>query len=144
MLTRTHRRHRPHVTFAAGAGIPRPARNDLTSDLRLLAIPTLWLATLAAARDDGLMLAAIVDTELLAVHSTVHDALAKRVRSPSAYHLPGSWVPHCPLAQGIEPGDVTTGFTTVHPVAPIRAKVSEIAVVDTHTGDAQTLLRLSD
>lgn len=145
MGSRTHRRHRPHVAFAVAGAIPARTREDLAGDLRLLSIPGLWLSTLAAscAPESGLMLAAVADTELLAVHSAVHDVLAKRVRAPSAYYLPGSWVPHCPLAQGIEPDQVIAGFAALHPVAPIRARVSEVAVVDTHTGEAQTLMRLN-
>ncbi|GAB3466828.1 2'-5' RNA ligase family protein [Actinophytocola sediminis] len=145
VATRTHRQHRPQVSFAVAGGIPARVRDDLAGDLRLLAIPNLWLSTLAAsaAPDAGLMLAAVVDTELLAVHSAVHDVLAKRVRSPSAYYLPGSWVPHCALAEGIEPAQVIAGFAALHPVAPIRARVSAVAVVDTHTGETQTLRRLS-
>lgn len=140
--TRTHRRHRPHVSFAVAGGIPARTREALADDLRLLSIPNLWLSTLSAfpGPDSVLMLAAVVDTELLAVHSAVHDVLAKRVKAPSAYYLPGSWVPHCTLAQGIEPGQVIEGFAALYPVEPIRARVSEIAVVDTHTGEAETLV----
>lgn len=135
-------RGRPHVAFAAAGSIPRQARDILAADLRVVSIPTLWLATLAASPGGGLMLAAVVDTELLAVHSVVHDALAKRVRAPSAYHFPGSWVPHCPLTP--EAADVSAGFAALHPVEPVRARVSQVAVVDTHTGDARTLLRVND
>jgi hypothetical protein len=140
--TRTHKGHRPHVSFAVAGVIPGRTREALAEDLRLLAVPRLWLATLAAS-DGGLALAAVVDTELLAVHSAVHDVLAKRVRAPSAYYLPGSWVPHCALAQGIEAEQVVAGFAALYPVTPIRARVSEVAVVDTHTGEAESLLGLS-
>jgi hypothetical protein len=129
-----HGRHRPHVTFAAAGSIPPATRNALREDLRLLSIPALWLSTLAAA-DGVLMLTAVVDTELLAVHSAVHDVLARRVKQPVAYYLPGSWLPHCELARDLEPTDVTTGFAALYPVGSIRARISEIAVVDTHTGE---------
>jgi hypothetical protein len=146
--TRTHRRHRPHVCFAVAGTIPRGTREDLREDLRLLSIPTLWLSTLstlsaAATVETALVLTAVVDTELLAVHSAVHDVLAKRVRSPSAYYLPGSWVPHCTLATGVEPAQVIAGFAALYPVEPVRARVTEVAVVDTHTGVAETLLDLT-
>ncbi|OLF07960.1 2'-5' RNA ligase family protein [Actinophytocola xanthii] len=143
--TRTHRRHRPHVCFAAAGSIPRGTREDLREDLRLLSIPTLWLSTLSATAtaETALVLAAVVDTELLAVHSAVHDVLAKRVRSPSAYYLPGSWVPHCVLATGVEPAEVIAGFAALYPVEPVRARVSEVAVVDTHTGESEMLLDLT-
>ena len=84
LATRTHGRHRPHVTFALASAIPPRTRDALREDLRLLSIPNLWLATLAAfsTSEPVLMLAAVVDTELLAVHSAVHDVLAKRSSSP--------------------------------------------------------------
>jgi hypothetical protein len=140
--TRTHGRHRPQVSFAVAGVIPGRTREALAEDLRLLSVPRLWLSTLAAS-DGGLGLAAVVDTELLAVHSAVHDVLAKRVKAPSAYYLPGSWAPHCALAAGIEAEQVVAGFAALYPVAPIRARVSAVAVVDTHTGEAETLLRLN-
>ena len=85
---------------------PRPSRSQpaaraaLADELRVLALPTVWLATLGstAGRPDELVLAAVVDTELLAVHTAVHDALAGRVRGPVAAYLPGAWLPHCVLA----------------------------------------------
>jgi hypothetical protein len=145
LATRTHGRHRPQVTFAVAQSIPSGTRDALRQDLRLLSIPNLWLSTLStfASVDNVLTLAAVVDAELLAVHSAVHDVLAGRVRQPSAYHLPGSWVPHCALAEGVEPNHVVAGFAAVYPIEPIRASVGEVAVVDTHTGEADTLLALS-
>ena len=144
LAVRTHRRHRPHVTFAIAGTIPQPARDALRTDLARLSIPALWLYTLGAFSlvDTVLMLAAVVDTELLAVHSAVHDVLAGRVKQPSAYYLPGSWVPHCTLSQGIEPAQVAAGFTTLYPFDPIRATIREIAIIDTHTGDSDPLLEL--
>jgi 2'-5' RNA ligase len=142
MATRTHRRHRPHVSLAVAGAIPAAAREALRADLGRLSIPRLWLYTLGAfsGTDNVLILSAVVDTELLAVHSAVHDVLAGRVRGPWAYYLPGSWVPHCGLAQGIEPVQVAAGFAALYPVQPIRATVTEVAVVDTHTGAIDPLL----
>lgn len=145
LATRTHRRHRPHVTFAIAGAIPPATRDALRSDLARLSIPRLWLSTLGAltAVENVLIIAAVVDTELLAVHSAIHDVLARRVRAPSAYYLPGSWVPHCTLAQALEPAQTATGFATLHPVDPIRATITEVAVVDTHTGATDPLLTLT-
>ncbi|TDV40730.1 2'-5' RNA ligase family protein [Actinophytocola oryzae] len=131
-------RGRPHVTFAAARTIPAATRDLLREDLRLLSIPGLWLSTLAAL-DGALVLTAVVDTELLAVHSAVHDVLAKRVRQPAAYYLPGSWVPHCVLAQNLEPADVIAGFAALYPVGSLKARITEIAVVDSLTGEKDVL-----
>jgi 2'-5' RNA ligase superfamily protein len=131
-------RPRPHVTFAAAKTIPAATRAMLREDLRLLSIPALWLSTLGAF-DGSLVLAAVVDTELLAVHSAVHDVLAKRVKHPAAYYLPGSWIPHCVLAQNLEPDAVTAGFASLYPVGSIKARITEIAVVDTQTGETDVV-----
>jgi hypothetical protein len=134
----THGRRRPHVTFAAAGTIPATTRNALREDLRLLSIPVLWLSTLAAV-DGTLALTAVVDTELLAVHSAVHDVLAKRVKQPVAQYLPGSWMPHCVLARDLEPAHVIAGFATLYPVGSVKARITEIAVVDTHSGETDVV-----
>lgn len=131
----------PHITFAAGAAIPARARTAVRDELALLTLPAVWLSTLGSfpTPNNVLILAAVVDTELLAVHSAVHDALAGKVRQPSVLHLPGSWVPHCTLAERITPAQLATGFARLHPVAPIRATLGPVAVLDTATGTAEAL-----
>ncbi len=116
----------PAVTVAAAAAVPAPARAALAAEVRLLTLPTLWLATLGtvAGRPDELVLAAVVDAELLAVHAAVHDALAGRVRGPVAAYLPGTWLPHCVLATD-RPAEA---FAALHPVEPVRARVLSVEV----------------
>ena len=116
----------PAVTVAAAATIPCAARAVLHAELRVLALPALWLATLGtvAGRSDELVLAAVVDAELLAVHAAVHDALAGRVTNQVAAYLPGLWLPHCVLATG-RPADA---FALLHPVEPVRAQVVGVDV----------------
>ncbi|MGH3940799.1 MAG: 2'-5' RNA ligase family protein [Pseudonocardiaceae bacterium] len=135
------RRFAPHITFAAGAAIPVRARDAVRQELAVLTLPGMWLSTLATfpTSKNVLMLAAVMDAELLAVHSAVHDALAGKVRQPSVLHLPGSWVPHCTLAQQITQTQLVTGFAALHPVTPIRATLSQIAVLDTATGVVEPL-----
>jgi hypothetical protein len=119
---------RPALTAAAAVAIPPAARAALADELRVLALPTVWLATLGstAGRSDELVLAAVVDTELLAVHTAVHDALAGRVRGPVAAYLPGAWLPHCVLAS-TRPA---AAFPVLHPVEPVRARIVRVEVTD--------------
>ena len=132
----------PHVTFALAGAIPAKTRNALRKELARLTVPNLWLSTLGTfpTTENLLVLSAVVDGELLAVHSAVHDVLAGQVRAPSAYYLPGSWVPHCTLATGIEDEQVVAGFAALHPVGRISALVREIAVVDTRTAELDSLV----
>ena len=138
----THGGHRPHVTFAVAGAIPAAARKDLTTDLTRLALPRLWLYTLGTfpTAENGLFLGAVTDAELLAVHVAVHDTLAGRVRDPWASYLPGAWVPHCTLAQDVTPDQLATAFTALHPITPVRARIAEIGVHDTRTGEIDVLV----
>ncbi len=117
----------PSVIVAAAGTIPPPAHEALAAEVRLLALPSIWLETLGtvAGRPDELVLAAVVDAELLAVHSAVHDALAGRVRSPVAAYLPGTWLPHCVLATE-RPAEA---FGLLHPVPTVRARVVAVEAV---------------
>ncbi|MGD9529704.1 2'-5' RNA ligase family protein [Pseudonocardia sp.] len=130
----------PAVVVAAATAVPPPARAALAAELRLLRLPSLWLATLGApaGRPDHLVLAAVVDTEVLAVHAAVHDALAGRVRGPVAEHLPGSWLPHCVLAIG-DAATTAAAFARLHPVEAVRARVTGVEVHDTVTGATEPI-----
>jgi 2'-5' RNA ligase len=141
LAVRSHRRHRPHVSLAVAGAIPPRTRDALRASLRLLALPNLWLYTLSTFPTDenALFLGAVVDAELLAVHSAAHDALAGRVSQPWAYYLPGAWVPHCALAQDLTTAQLTAGFAALHPVRPIRATVRAIGVTATRTGEVDIL-----
>ena len=114
-------------------------------DLERLWIPDLYLHTLStfSSSENVLMLGAVVDTELLAVHSAIHDVLASKVKNPNAYYLPGNWVPHCTLVHDVDDEAVKAAFAAVFPVEPIRAKVREVSVVDTQTGEIDVLKKAS-
>jgi 2'-5' RNA ligase len=142
LASRTHRRHRPHVTFAMAGSIPPRTVDELRRDLWLLSLPDLWLYTLGTFPTGAnvLWLGAVVDAELLAVHSAVHDVLAGAAKQPSAYHLPGSWIPHCTLARELAQGQLAAGFEALHPVSPIRARIGEVGITDTRTGEADVLM----
>ncbi|HEX6340820.1 2'-5' RNA ligase family protein [Umezawaea sp.] len=131
----------PHLTYALAGSIPTRARAALREELGRLWLPGMALENLSsfATSENVLMLAAVVDAELLAVHSAVHDVLARKVKHPSAYHLPGHWVPHCTLAVGLTDEQMVAGFAALHPVRPIRAKVGRVCVVDSATGEVDDL-----
>ncbi|MFD1149545.1 2'-5' RNA ligase family protein [Saccharothrix hoggarensis] len=131
----------PHLTYAAAGTIGPKVRAELREDLSRLWLPDLWLRTLSAT-DTTLQLDAVVDSELLAVHSAVHDVLAGRVKHPNSHHLPGNWVPHCALLTG-EADEVKAAFAALHPITPIRAKTREVAIVDTQTGGIDPLRNAS-
>ena len=135
----------PHLTYAVATTIGPKVRKELREDLERLWMPDLYLHTLStfSTSENVLMLAAVVDTELLAVHSAIHDVLASKVKNPSAYYLPGNWVPHCTLVQDVDDEAMKAAFAAVFPVEPIRAKVREVSIVDTQTGEIDVLKKAS-
>ena len=141
LASRSHKNHRPHVSFAVASSIPVKARKNLVESLRLLSLPALWLYTLGTfpTKENALFLGAVTDAEVLAVHSAVHDVLAGKVRDPWAYYLPGAWVPHCALARDLDVALLAKGFAAVHPVEPIRARIAAVGVTDTRTGETELL-----
>lgn len=137
--------HPPHLTYAVASTIGPKVRKELREDLERLWLPDLWLQSLStfSTTENVLMLAAVVDTELLAVHSAIHDVLAGKVKNPSAYYLPGNWVPHCTLAHDLDDEAMRAAFGKVFPTEPIHAKVREVSVVDTQTGEIDVLKKAS-
>ncbi|MFC5286822.1 2'-5' RNA ligase family protein [Actinokineospora guangxiensis] len=131
----------PHLSFALASDIPAKTRAALRAELRVLHVPSLQFAALStfATTENVLMLSAVTDPELLAVHSAVHDVLAGRVRNPSAYYMPGSWVPHCTLVHEVSDDQLVRGFGAVFPVPQLRARVAAVAVIDTATGEIDRL-----
>jgi hypothetical protein len=133
----------PSVRFARGAAIPAKVRGQLTADLRRLVLPELWFAVLGTilTGEPRLVLAAVTDTELLAAHAGVHDALAGRVREPAAGYLPGSWLPHCVLSRPIAAHQLPAALDALDAVEPVRAKVASIGITDSRTGTVTPLDR---
>ena len=64
------------------------------------------------------------------VHWDLHQMIADLELHPHAYYLPDRWVPHCTIAQNIQPELVPTAFDVARKsFKPIGAKITEIGLV---------------
>ena len=139
LATRTHRRHRPHVSLAVAESLadadPVPLRSVLTSR------PALSLYTLSGFPGNAgvLFLGAVVTAELLAFHAEVHAALGGRPIRHWAYYLPGNWIPHCALAEGLDRSEAARAFGLLADYQPITAEVTSAGIKDTATGSITLL-----
>jgi 2'-5' RNA ligase len=139
LATRTHRRHRPHVSLAVAESLTEA---DLTSLRTVLTVqPSVRLYSLATfpGREGALFLGAVVTAELLALHAEVHAALAGRAIGHWPYYQPGSWVPHCTLAESLNEAQAARAFALLYGYEPITATVTATGIKDTMTG-AMTLV----
>lgn len=124
-----HARHRPHVTLAV---------TDLpVASIDVEVLPSVQLPVLGTFAGDGgvLFLGAVVSAPLLALHAGV----CRRLHEQWAHYVPGSWVPHCTLAMGLTPAQLSAAAGVLAGFRPIAARVVGVGVVDTRTGEVTLL-----
>jgi 2'-5' RNA ligase len=140
LATRTHRRHRPHVSLAVAESLTAADLAPLRSVL-IAHRPTLRLYVLGKfpGSEGVLFLGVLVTTELLAFHAEVHAALAGQRLQQWPYYQPGNWVPHCTLAEGMNQAEGATAFGLLHGYEPIAATVTATGIKDTASGSITLL-----
>jgi 2'-5' RNA ligase len=140
LATRTHRRHRPHVSLAVAESLAdadlAPLRSVLSAHQ-----PTLQLYVLGTfpGRGGALFLGVQVTAELLAFHAQVHAALGGQPIEHWPYYQPGNWVPHCTLAEGLDQAEAGSAFGLLAGYEPIAAMVLAAGIKDTVTGSITLL-----
>jgi len=135
LATRTHRQHRPHVSLTVTESLDQadlaPVRSALAGHL-----PAVLLDALGTfpGSEGALFLATVVTQDLLRLHARVHNALAGQPVTHWPYYLPGRWVPHCTLAQGLSRDEIAGAFRLLHGYQPIAAQLASAGITDTATG----------
>ena len=51
-------------------------------------------------------------------------------------------MPRCTLAYEVDPSGLLAGVATVHPAAPVHARLAEAGITDTVTGETETLVEV--
>jgi 2'-5' RNA ligase len=140
LSTLTHRRHRPHVTLAVAESLLGADLAPLRSVLAAYQ-PTLNLYVLGTfpGREGALFLGVTVTAELLAFHAEVHAALAGQPIEHWRYYQPGTWTPHCTLAEGLSRVEAPKAFGLLFGYKPIAVTVSATGIKDTATGSITLL-----
>lgn len=146
LATRTHGRHRPHVSLTIMPSLPdvdvesvaaavAASVGELPSPLNLA-----WLGTFAGS-GGVLFLGAVVTTPLLRLHVEVCSVLHAREVQQLPYYLPGAWVPHCTLAQDLAPVELASALQLLADFEPVDAVVSDAGITDITTGEVTFLTR---
>jgi len=140
LATRTHQRHRPHVTLTVTESLTDA---DLSGVRQAVcdADVVLDLPTLARFPSPGgvLFVGVVVTAPLLALHERVHEALRSQPVTHWPHYLPGRWIPHCTLAQDLDRQQMADAVKLLHDVEPIRARVTSVGITDTTTGEISLL-----
>jgi hypothetical protein len=91
------------------------------------------LATAAtfATAEGVLFLGVVVTRALLDLHARLYPLFERAARARWSYYRPGSWVPHCTLALGLDPKQLAAAIQIcVDGVLPIEAVAASVAIVE--------------
>jgi hypothetical protein len=142
LLSHTHGRHVPHLTYAALLS------RDLDAVVGSLgALPPreplgLHFDALGTFRRSRCWLAPAVTAELVARQEAVVGALTTGGATLHHHYRPGSWLPHLTLAPRLHLGELPTVAAEVYAVLPLVATGERVAVIDTSTGARHALPHL--
>jgi 2'-5' RNA ligase len=137
MAATTHGRHRPHVSLAVAEHMS-PAHADVASqplsDASDLAL-RLGSVAVFPGRQGVLYLSVVPTMRLLRLHREIHARLLGAGVESLRHYLPDVWVPHCTLAQGLSPEQITVAVGAVQRLRMIPGEAASVGMVDTDTGN---------
>jgi 2'-5' RNA ligase len=135
LATRTHRRHRPHITLAVAERI-EAARLQEGRDRLAATHLDVTLHSPAVFQRSGVLYLSVVPTPaLIRLHRQVHAALHDSLVALWGAYAVGAWVPHCTLAQGLTREQLARGIDLLHHQPSVQAHVTGAGILDTKTGE---------
>jgi 2'-5' RNA ligase len=135
LATRTHRRHRPHVTLVVAERIEAARLQDGRDRLAATHLDVTLHSPAVFQRSGVLYLSVVPTLELLSLHQQIHAALADSLIAPWGTYSVGGWVPHCTLAQGLTREQLARGIDLLHDQPVVEAHVTDAGILDTKTGE---------
>jgi 2'-5' RNA ligase len=135
LATRTHRRHRPHVTLAVAERIEATRLQNGRDRLAATHLDVTLHSPAVFQRSGVLYLSVVPTLALLRLHQQVHAALQDSLVAPWGAYSVGAWVPHCTLAQGLTRQQLARGIDLLHDQPIVEAHVTGAGILDTKTGE---------
>jgi 2'-5' RNA ligase superfamily len=134
LLSHTHGRHVPHLTYASLRGYDLDAVRDALAALPARDAMELRFDAFGTFRRSRCWLAPAVTSELAERQETVATACAATGAELHRHYVPGDWVPHLTLAPRLHLGHLPTVAAAVYDVLPLVTVGTAVALVDTSTG----------
>jgi 2'-5' RNA ligase len=135
LATRTHRRHRPHISFCVAERIKTGQLDDARQCLATTHLDVTLYSPAVFPRRGVLYLSVVPTLALLRLHEEVHAALRDSLVAPWDLYSVGAWVPHCTLAQELTRAQIAEGIDLLHDQPIITAHVGSAGILDTATGE---------
>jgi 2'-5' RNA ligase len=139
LASRTHRRHRPHISLAVAERIDTGQLQDVRDCLAATHLDVTLYAPAVFPRPGVLYLSVVPTLALLQVHEEVHAALGDSIVTPRDGYAVGAWMPHCTLAQDVTRAQLARGIDLLHEQRPVTGHVTSAGLLDTTTGEVLPL-----
>lgn len=139
LLTHTHRRHVPHLSYAVLRSYDLDEVTAALTQLPDAGPVTLRFDALGMFRRSRTWLVPAVTADLAGRQERVIAALETTGADLHRHYLPGAWVPHCTLAVRSQLERLPTIAAAVYDVLPLVTTADRAALVDTSTGSQQPL-----
>lgn len=142
LLSHTHGRHVPHLTYATLRSWDLTAVADALEGLPEQPPLRLELDGLGVFRRSRCWLAPALTPDLEPRQRAVAEAASATGADLHRHYLPGAWLPHVTLAPRLHLRDLPVVAGLVNDVLPINAVASTAALIDTSTGERRRLPHL--
>jgi len=142
LASRTHRRHRPHLSLSVAERIDAAQLEGARDFLAAMHLDVTLYAPAVFPRPGVLYLSVVPTLALLQLHQEVHAALRDGMVAPRDGYSVGAWMPHCTLAQDLTRAQLVRGIDLLHDQSPVTAHVSSAGLLDTTTGEVLPLATL--
>lgn len=134
LLSHTHGRHVPHLSYAVLRSYDLPKVVDVLDLLPDEGPMVLHFDALGMFRRSRTWLVPAVTSDIAARQERVVEALESTGAELHQHYRPGVWVPHCTLAPRTTLEHLPTIAQTVYDVLPLVTTADRAALIDTTTG----------
>jgi 2'-5' RNA ligase len=142
LASRTHRRHRPHISLSVAERIDAGQLQGSRDCFATTHLDVTLYSPAVFPRPGVLYLSVVPTLTLLRLHEEVHAALRDSMVAPRDGYSVGAWMPHCTLAQDLIRAQLVRGIDLLCDQPIITAHVSSAGLLDTTTGEVLPLATL--
>lgn len=134
LLTHTHEKHLPHLSYAVLRQWDMDRVVEAVESLPAGAPVPLHFDTVGHFHRGRAALVAAPSIDLLRRQERVFGALAATGADLHHYYLPGKWVPHTSLATHVRAGQLARMTSLAHDILPLDAVAEAASIIDSGTG----------
>ena len=142
LLSHTHGRHVPHLSYAVLRTFDVDAVSGALDLLPDEGPMSLHFDALGMFRRSRCWLVPAVTSDIAARQDRVVEAVESTGAELHRHYLPGVWVPHCTLAPRVRLEELPQLAASVYDVLPLVSTVESAALVNSSTGQRWPLPRI--